>query len=84
MASRIDPQITSTWWKDLPRDFLRWLADNFSAAQDLDGRIFRGAGSPNNNITAPIGSLYLRSDGGAGTTLYVKESGSGNTGWVGK
>lgn len=39
-------------------------------------------GSPESAVTAPIGSLFLRSDGGAGTALYVKESGSGNTGWV--
>lgn len=41
-------------------------------------------GSPEGVITAPIGSLYSRLDGGANTTLYVKESGSGNTGWVAK
>ena len=44
----------------------------------------RGAGSPEGVLTAPIGSHYSRSDGGAGTSLYVKESGAGNTGWVGK
>lgn len=43
-----------------------------------------GAGSPEGAITAKVGSLYTRTDGGAGSTLYVKESGSGNTGWVGK
>jgi len=43
-----------------------------------------GAGSPEGVVTAPVGSLYSRSDGGAGTSLYVKESGSSNTGWVGK
>ena len=43
-----------------------------------------GTGSPETVVTAPVGSLYLRTDGGAGTSLYVKESGSGNTGWVGK
>lgn len=43
-----------------------------------------GAGSPEGAVTAGIGSLYLRSDGGAGTSLYVKESGTGNTGWVAK
>jgi len=43
-----------------------------------------GTGSPEGSVTASVGSLYTRSDGGAGTTLYVKESGSGNTGWVGK
>jgi hypothetical protein len=46
--------------------------------------IFRGSGNPNNNVTAPVGSLYLNQSGGSGTTLYVKESGSGNTGWIGK
>jgi hypothetical protein len=43
-----------------------------------------GAGSPETVVTAPVGSLFTRTDGGAGTTLYVKESGSGNTGWIGK
>lgn len=43
-----------------------------------------GTGSPESAVTATIGSLFLRTDGGAGTTLYVKESGSGNTGWVAK
>ena len=43
-----------------------------------------GTGSPESSATAPQGSLFLRTDGGASTTLYVKESGSGNTGWVGK
>jgi hypothetical protein len=43
-----------------------------------------GAGSPEGVVTAPVGSLYSRSDGGLLTSLYVKESGSGNTGWIGK
>ena len=43
-----------------------------------------GAGSPENVVIAPVGSLYSRTNGGAGTTLYVKESGTGNTGWVAK
>ena len=46
--------------------------------------ILAGVGSPEGVQTAPIGSLYLRSDGGASTTLYVKQSGTGNTGWVAK
>jgi hypothetical protein len=46
--------------------------------------IFRGSGTPEASVTAPVGSLYLRTDGGAGTSFYVKESGAGNTGWVGK
>lgn len=43
-----------------------------------------GAGSPEGVVTAGPGSLYLNTSGGSGTSLYVKESGSGNTGWVGK
>lgn len=43
-----------------------------------------GAGTPESAVTAPVGSLFTRTDGGSGTTLYVKESGSGNTGWVAK
>lgn len=46
--------------------------------------IYTGSGSPEGVVTAAIGSLFLRSDGGAGTSHYVKESGSGNTGWVAK
>jgi len=44
----------------------------------------RAAGSPNGVVTAPVGSLYTRTDGGANTTLYVKESGTGSAGWVAK
>ena len=43
-----------------------------------------GTGSPENVVTAGPGSIYLRNNGGSGTSLYVKESGTGNTGWVGK
>ncbi len=46
--------------------------------------IFQGTGAPENVIAAPVGSLYLRTDGGTNTTLYVKESGTGNTGWAAK
>lgn len=40
-----------------------------------------GAGSPEGSISAPVGSLWLRTDGGAGTSIYIKENGSGATGW---
>lgn len=43
-----------------------------------------GANSPEGVVTAAVGSLYTRTNGGANTTLYVKESGTGNTGWVAK
>ena len=43
-----------------------------------------GSGSPEGALTAPIGSMWTRADGSTNTTLYVKESGTGNTGWVAK
>jgi len=43
-----------------------------------------GAGSPEGAVTAPIGSVYYRTDGSTSTTLYIKTSGSGNTGWTAK
>lgn len=46
--------------------------------------ILSGTGTPESAVTAPVGSIFLRTDGGANTTLYVKESGSGNTGWAAK
>src|SRR3954463_11876070 len=46
-------------------------------------RLIAGSGSPETVVTAPIGSLYLRLDGGISTALYVKEAGVGAVGWVG-
>lgn len=42
-----------------------------------------GTNSPEGVVTSPPGAYYLNTLGGAGTTLYVKEDGFGNTGWVG-
>ena len=44
--------------------------------------IKRGTGSPEGVETANVGSIFLRTDGAAGTVEYRKESGTGNTGWV--
>lgn len=52
-----------------------------------DPLVFDGScvGSPNGQITASVGATMRRIDGGAGTTFYVKESGTNtNTGWVAK
>lgn len=50
----------------------------FAAARTISA----GTGSPEAAVTASIGSLFLRTDGAAGTTLYTKTSGNGlNTGW---
>lgn len=41
-------------------------------------------GTPESMIAAPIGSIASRTEGGAGTSFYVKQTGTGTTGWVGK
>lgn len=46
--------------------------------------ISSGTGSPEGVVTANVGSMFLRTDGGVGTTLYVKETGTDNTGWAAK
>ncbi len=43
-----------------------------------------GSGSPEYRQVAPVGSTYQNFSGAAGTSLYVKQSGNGSTGWVGK
>lgn len=44
-----------------------------------------GVGSPEGVVAAAVGSLYLRSDGGSGTALYVKETGAETSaGWAAK
>lgn len=58
----------------------RWLGDIQTGTSGQ--RVATGAGSPEGVVTAPIGSLYLRSDGSTNTAVYIKETGSGNTGWV--
>lgn len=46
--------------------------------------ISRGTGTPEGAVNGGVGDLFLRTDGGATTTLYVKTSGTGNTGWTAK
>lgn len=52
--------------------------------EDTTARLYAGAGTPEGAVTASPGSVYLNTSGGAGVSLYIKESGSGNTGWVAK
>jgi hypothetical protein len=43
-----------------------------------------GFGSPAGIVSAQPGAVYKNLSGGAGATLYVKESGNGTAGWVAK
>lgn len=67
--------------RNLGTSALPWLnlfVGNAATAPLITG----GTGAP--AVAAPVGSLYLRYDGAAGSTLYVKESGTGTTGWTAK
>lgn len=57
------------------------LAKNISSDGEAV-RVFQGYGTPEGAVAAGIGSLYMRLDGGADTSVYRKESGSADTGWV--
>lgn len=85
-------------WKSLRRRsavlaVVGWLvagsliwAQTFSVTVGPSGstcRVSGGAGSPESAVVGSVCDLYLRNDGGAGTTVYSKESGAAtNTGWV--
>ena len=47
-----------------------------------NARLKAGTGSPEGVVASSVGTIYVRTDGGVGTTLYTKESGTGNTGWI--
>lgn len=66
---------------DVGVTFVDWITDG-TTWRPLDA--IWCTGTPEAAITAPIGSLARRTDGGAVTTLYVKETGVGNTGWAAK
>ncbi len=63
------------------RDVERHALEVGQAINHLASLIRSGVGSPEGVVEAPVGTLYLRTDGAPGTTLYSKETGSGNTGW---
>lgn len=57
-----------------------WNDEHVISSIDFSGgpTISTGADDPESSVTAPAGSLYLRTDG----TLYSKASGTGDTGWL--
>ena len=44
--------------------------------------IYTGTGSPEGNVSAPVGSIYTDSAATNGAIRWIKTSGTGNTGWV--
>jgi hypothetical protein len=82
MESRIPSGQSVDFWKVLDSAGAEAFAfKSDGAVQIKDGPlILAGTGTPEAAVTAPVGSLFLRTD--AATSLYVKQTGAGNTGWV--
>jgi hypothetical protein len=84
MPTRLQFQVTPDGGTS-PVEALRIRQDKSLQLAGSSGPIIvSGSGTPEGVVTAAIGSLFMRTNGGAGTSLYVKETGAGNTGWVGK
>lgn len=82
VATRVQlPAVADPTTQDAFKRLLEAVHDLQDRAQPL---IFTGAGTPEGRITAPVGALYTRTDGAVGATLYVKETGTGATGWTAK
>ena len=56
----------------------------YASAGVIGSSIFSGSGSPAGVVTCTNRCLYLRTDGAAGSTLYVNETGGGTSGWAAK
>ncbi len=69
---------------ELKRDLEDLKATVLNRIHTLGARLISGSGTPEGAVAAPVGTLFTRTDGGTSTTLYVKETGTGDTGWVAK
>ncbi|MES2146021.1 MAG: hypothetical protein V4516_17110, partial [Pseudomonadota bacterium] len=45
-------------------------------------RVQQGTLTPEAVVSAPVGSIFQRTDGDASSSVYVKKSGTSNTGWA--
>lgn len=69
----------------LPAEAQEVLRDIVLELNELRRRVQQGAGNPENRIIGYRGYVWQRTDGGAGTCVYVFEGTDGNTtGWVAK
>jgi hypothetical protein len=56
----------------------------YSATGTIGAVIQFGSGSPAGVVSCTARCLYIRTDGGANTTLYINETGGGTAGWAAK
>lgn len=75
-------------FQPLPIDSIASLATVLSLRlaeiEEKTRLVIRVVGTPEGQLRSPVGTIAQRTDGGIGTTFYVKESGTENTGWVAK
>ncbi len=71
------PDANDEQWKDNLVRAVNYLLDS----ESLNTPII-GVGSPEGVVTANITQRYMDSSGGASSVMYIKQTGSGNTGWV--
>lgn len=69
-------------WFEFDNSGRKLFMGNGSGTGDIS--ITLSALTPEGAITANPGSIHFNTGGGAGTCFYVKESGTGNTGWAAK
>lgn len=89
MSGNILPTTTNTRTigSNALRFFRLWCNDIQAQTIGLNGVVTyqSGTGSPEGVVSAAIGSIYTNDAGGAGQTLWVKETApTGSTGWVAK
>lgn len=67
------------------RGFLTTRGANFIESlvrQVNENEVVSGSGSPEGVLAANPKKLYMNESGSAGSILYVKKTGTGNTGWI--
>jgi hypothetical protein len=80
MTVRIDGRVP-----DESPELQRVLRELAQAVNVLAGRVFVGEGDPEGVVVAPKGAIYLRTDGGASTSVYFKTDDDGQaSGWTAK
>lgn len=52
-----------------------------SGVSAVQARTLTGTGSPEGVVTASPGAVYQQTNGAEGKTFWIKETGTGNTGW---
>ncbi|AOY88662.1 hypothetical protein BKP64_11030 [Marinobacter salinus] len=85
IVTEAKPENVTTLFSVTVANAALWDVEKTEGGSAFDRNIIYGSGSPEGVVAAALGRVYVDTDGGAGTTLYVKESVNlGSTGWVAK